>query len=184
MEAGQYFVIKPAVLLEQMGVANSCGECTKRRVAKDGSTSSVVISRDGDHLVAETSMECPRPLYVDGGPFGSGKSAACVTQRAQSGSSCSSKVDSRHIPIDQRKMAGSSLCGHSKVDKVSSHCLQSRHWNDRIRFVLAAMFWSGRPVEHANSRAQSGSSSSNQEDDEYILTHQRRWQHSPCVNRV
>ena len=48
-------------------------------------------------------MECPRPLYADSGPFGLEKSDACVTQRAQSGSSCSSKVDSRHIPIDQRR---------------------------------------------------------------------------------
>ena len=48
-------------------------------------------------------MECPRPLYADSGPFGSKKSDACVTRRAQSGSSCSSKVNGGHISIDQKR---------------------------------------------------------------------------------
>ena len=73
-----------------------------------------------------------------------------------------------------KEMAASSLCGHSKVDKVLSHCLQSQQWNDRNWCVLTAMpFGPGDPQGTQILVRNQALSSSNKEDDEYILVRQR-----------
>ena len=85
-------------------------------LAKDGSTSQVVISRSADGYVRELSMGCTQPTYADCSAVNSGKPDAYITQREQS-KPVYNNTDDRDIPTVNRR------CQHVPgEDRVSLGC--------------------------------------------------------------